>query len=291
MPKVGWITRALDEAAPLQEEEVREDTPDKQYRTRSTTNGDYVEIAEILTSHGIKGEVRVRSLTDFPAERLEKVRTTSVQYLVTFLDVVLLDIQVQVRLKRGKETFSRGHSAHILKLEGFNTPEEALELAGGTLLIRKEARLPLEDSDFEFYVQDLIGLRVFLQEDGSEIGVVQDVYDGTGTYDLLKVELTEGEKAGATSLIPFAKAIVPVVDLQGGRMELDPPAGLLELARLPKQSSAKPPRRKKREGKRGDLRRLRSERQRKLALQAENTPGNGENNSTEGNEETKADDA
>ncbi|KAK3271345.1 hypothetical protein CYMTET_20299, partial [Cymbomonas tetramitiformis] len=251
MPKVGWITRALDEAAPLQEEEVREDTPDKQYRTRSTTNGDYVEIAEILTSHGIKGEVRVRSLTDFPAERLEKPGT---RYLQMPGRKAARAGPTKVRLKRGKETFSRGHSAHILKLEGFNTPEEALELAGGTLLIRKEARLPLEDSDFEFYVQDLIGLRVFLQEDGSEIGVVQDVYDGTGTYDLLKVELTEGEKAGATSLIPFAKAIVPVVDLQGGRMELDPPAGLLELARLPKQSSAKPPRRKKREGKRGDLR-------------------------------------
>lgn len=112
------------------------------------------------------------------------------------------------------------------------------------------------------HLQDLVGLRVVLQATGEEIGHVSDVFDGTGTHDVLRIQLTpakleqlaaaaasssssgaedeeeeEAEAAGGGGasgqrhvLLPFAKALVPVVDLAGGRMEVTPPEGLLELA-------------------------------------------------------------
>lgn len=114
-------------------------------------------------------------------------------------------------------------------------------------------------------MQDLVGLRVVLQATGEEIGHVSDVFDGTGTHDVLRIQLSpakleqlaaaaaassssdagsgeeeaEEEEAAAAGggggrqrhvLLPFAKAMVPVVDLKARVMEVTPPEGLLELA-------------------------------------------------------------
>lgn len=69
-----------------------------------------------------------------------------------------------------------------------------------------------------------------------------DLFDGTGTHDVLRIRLcqTGSEPVVAAAdetaplprfvLLPFAKAMVPVVDLARGRMEVDPPKGLLDLA-------------------------------------------------------------
>ena len=127
-----------------------------------------------------------------------------------------------------------------------------------------------------------MGLRVFMQASGEEVGTVADVFDGTGTHDVLRIQLApaqlarlagaravspaaagdganasdedavaaeaaaEAPEAGAAPrhvLLPFAKAMVPVVDLAGGRMEVTPPEGLLELAA---PSEMKKPRRENR---------------------------------------------
>lgn len=115
--------------------------------------------------------------------------------------------------------------------------------------------------------QDLVGLRVFLQATGEEVGRVAEVFDGTGTHDVMRIQLApaqlqrlatagmlqgSGSDGGSSSgdegssgsaaeeedgelpphhvFLPFAKALVPVVDLEGGRMEVTPPPGLLDLA-------------------------------------------------------------
>ena len=51
-----------------------------------------------------------------------------------------------------------------------------------------------------------------------------------------QIELESGEAKGGYALIPFVRDIVPEVDLDEGTMVLDPPAGLLELARPPKKA-------------------------------------------------------
>ena len=82
---------------------------------------------------------------------------------------------------------------------------------------------------------DLVGLPVFMQEDGKFIGTVVDLINAGN--DLLEVRLGEEEvmekdsknKNPKNVLIPFVKAIVPVVDLEANRIEITPPDGLLNI--------------------------------------------------------------
>jgi 16S rRNA processing protein RimM len=96
----------------------------------------------------------------------------------------------------------------------------------------------------EFHVLDLVGLVVFDQATQTRIGVVVDVLSAGN--DLLEVKLdrvvepdldqmpAEGRnrkakgKPSQTVLIPFVKPIVPMVDLDLGRIEITPPEGLIE---------------------------------------------------------------
>jgi 16S rRNA processing protein RimM len=109
------------------------------------------------------------------------------------------------------------------------------------LMVPASDRPLLEDD--EYHVRDLIGLQVVNQLTGETLGVVVDLIPAGN--DLLEVRLPqppdspdieeiqpENQKPRsqpATVLIPFVKEIVPVVDLQQGRIEVTPPPGLLEL--------------------------------------------------------------
>lgn len=94
---------------------------------------------------------------------------------------------------------------------------EAAEALKGTELFAPRSRLP-DPGDDEFYHADLIGLRV-LDTGGTEIGVVKSVLNH-GASDLIEV-LGPGMKG--TLLLPFTRAVVPTVDLAGGRLIVDPP--------------------------------------------------------------------
>ena len=93
--------------------------------------------------------------------------------------------------------------------------------AAGRAAVRA-ARGPAGPDADEFYFDDLTGLDV-ATTDGEAVGVVVSVQD-FGTGPLLEV----GQDRGATILVPFTREIVPVVDLAAGRIEIDPPVGLLE---------------------------------------------------------------
>ena len=94
--------------------------------------------------------------------------------------------------------------------------DETERLRGVALYVPR-AMLPETEED-EFYHEDLIGLRA---EDtsGQLIGEVVGVQDH-GAGDILEVRAADG-----TALdFPFTKAVVPVVDLAGRRLVIDPPA-------------------------------------------------------------------
>ncbi|MEM9780618.1 MAG: ribosome maturation factor RimM, partial [Pseudomonadota bacterium] len=83
-------------------------------------------------------------------------------------------------------------------------------------------RLPNLPDD-EFYHADLIGLSV-VDPGGTVLGKVHAVHDH-GAGDLLEV-LGPGLKGGV--MLPFTREVVPTVDLQAGRLIVDPPEGALE---------------------------------------------------------------
>jgi 16S rRNA processing protein RimM len=80
---------------------------------------------------------------------------------------------------------------------------------------------PSEAEDDAWYPHELVGL-VAVLADGTELGTVAGL-EHLPAHDVLVLR----ERTGERTLVPFVRAIVPVVDVAGGRVVLDPPGGLL----------------------------------------------------------------
>jgi 16S rRNA processing protein RimM len=92
------------------------------------------------------------------------------------------------------------------------------------LLVDTADIAPSDDPD-EFHDFELIGLRVRVgSADGADIGDIVHVNHGPGA-DMLHVARPDKRQ----TLVPFVKAIVPIVDIKGGHVVITPPDGLLDL--------------------------------------------------------------
>ncbi|HEY9635896.1 MAG TPA: ribosome maturation factor RimM [Coleofasciculaceae cyanobacterium] len=204
-------------------------------------NDDWLEIGTIVAPQGLKGELRVYPNSDFP-ERFEEPGQR-------FLKRSGETEPQPVELLRGR--FVPGKKIYVVKLAGVETRDQAEALRDCVLLVPESDRPELGED--EYHVRDLIDLEVFNQLTGEALGVVVDVIPAGN--DLLEVKLhkqPEPEPAKpeapipnrtskirkakrqtqpkpATVLIPFVKAIAPVVDIQNRRIEITPPAGLLDV--------------------------------------------------------------
>ncbi len=131
----------------------------------------------------------------------------------------------------------------IAAIAGIDDRDRAEALRGLRLYLPRSA-LPPTGED-EYYHADLIGLDAALR-DGTPIGSVRAVHD-FGAGDTLEIERASGPPV----MVPFTRAIVPVVDFDAGRLVVDPPPGLLE----PGKEDPLPDR-QEREGRAGLLRAL-----------------------------------
>jgi 16S rRNA processing protein RimM len=158
----------------------------------------------ITGAHGVKGLVRVKSFTAVP----EAIATYG----------PLEDERGAQRLSLELKGAVRG--VLIARVDGVDD-RNAAERLKGTRLYLSRARLPPPGEE-EYYHADLVGLSVALR-DGGELGRVRAVRD-FGAGDNLEVERADG----STLLVPFTEGVVPVVDVAGGRLVVDPPAGLMD---------------------------------------------------------------
>ncbi|NJL35812.1 MAG: ribosome maturation factor RimM [Leptolyngbyaceae cyanobacterium RM2_2_4] len=171
----------------------------------------WLEIGKIVGVQGLKGEVRVYPNSDFPERFEQPGRRWLLRPGATEPE--------QIELVSGR--YLNGKGLYVLQIKGIGDRTQAEALKDCRLLVPESDRPPLEEG--EFHVSDLLGLKVFDQATQALVGTVVDVF--AAGNDLLEVELSE---SGAKTLIPFVKAIVPVVDLQQRRIEITPPAGLIE---------------------------------------------------------------
>lgn len=118
------------------------------------------------------------------------------------------------------ELVGESKGALLARIHGIADRDAAERLKGVRLYVRR-ADLP-EPAAEEFYQADLEGLDARLA-DGTKFGTVRAVHDfGAGAH------LEIAGAAGKTMLVPFTMAAVPVVDIAGGWIVIEPPAGLLE---------------------------------------------------------------
>lgn len=201
----------------------------------------WLEVGTIVAPQGLTGELRIYPNSDFP-ERFLQPGIRWIQNPQT-LEVT------QVELLQGH--YLAGKNLYVIKLAEVSDRNQAEELRQYKLLVESSDRPDLAKD--EYHVSDLIGLEVYHQQTGENIGVTIDLYSAGN--DLLEVQLhqqpaikelkqrdlsqisrkTKRKKAKpsknklATVFIPFVKEIVPVVDIKNNRIEITPPPGLLEI--------------------------------------------------------------
>ncbi|NDU75996.1 ribosome maturation factor RimM [Actinomadura sp. DSM 109109] len=162
-------------------------------------------VGRIGRPHGVRGEVTVDVRTDEPDARF------AAGTVIATDPVTAGPLTVERK---------RWHSGRLLvRFAGIGDRDAAEELRGTWLVVDPGDIPPSADPD-DFHDQELLGLAV-VTTDGTDVGRVADVLHHG--QDLLVVRGAGGEK-----LVPFVAALVPEVDVSGGRLVIDPPPGLLD---------------------------------------------------------------
>lgn len=161
-----------------------------------------IRIGKIKGPWGRVGELEVKSYSPFP-ERFSKLK-----------EIFIGGDSYKIEKIR---YFSK---KIVMKLEGITSRETAMRFRSAEMEIPEE-EIYLLPKDY-FYLHDLKGCLVFLK-DGKELGIVDSIWE-IGESTLLIVSGEKGE-----ILIPFAKSICYLLDIEGRRIEIDPPDGLIDL--------------------------------------------------------------
>ena len=160
----------------------------------------HICIARIGAPHGVRGAVKLWTFTEDPF---------AVQ---AYGPLVTKDGARSFEVETARE--AKGHLVATLK--GVATREDAERLNGVELYVARE-RLPATEQD-EYYHADLIGLAA-VDSANAPLGRVIAIHN-FGAGDIIEIGLVQG----ATMLLPFTNAVVPTVDLAGGRVVIELPA-------------------------------------------------------------------
>ncbi|MFI7605520.1 ribosome maturation factor RimM [Micromonospora sp. NPDC049366] len=179
-------------------------------------------VGRIGKPHGIRGEVTVEVRTDEPEARFAPGSVLVTEPGATPPAAPGPGVPFRVPAELTVES-ARWHQGRMLvAFEGVLDRDVAEALRGTLVGVDSADVAPPEDPE-EFHDHQLVGLAVVTPA-GERLGEVARI-DHAPASDLLVLRRPEGK----TALIPFVKAIVPEVDLAGGRVVVDPPNGLLDL--------------------------------------------------------------
>ena len=156
-------------------------------------------IARIGAPRGVRGAVKLWTFTEDP------LAVTAYGPLVT------KDGARSFEVATARE--AKGHL--VVTLKGIATREEAERLNGTELYIARE-KLPATGED-EYYHADLIGLAAVTPAN-EPLGRVIAIHN-FGAGDIIEIAPPQG----ATMLLPFSNAVVPTIDLAGGRVVIELP--------------------------------------------------------------------
>ena len=151
-----------------------------------------IVIGRVGAAHGIRGELRIIPLTDFP-ERFAALREVMVGDELLHIESVK---------PQGKN--------FLMRFREYTVREDAQKLTGRLLTVARAEAAPLDEG--EYYVFDIVGLTVYDEED-NELGTVENVLR-TGSNDVYAVRSEDGREI----LIPALRKVVRTIDVPNGRM-------------------------------------------------------------------------
>lgn len=182
---------------------------------KSKTNAvaeDMFIVGEITGTHGVRGIVKVMSLTDFPELRFK----------------VGNEIYVEKLGKKVKILSASQHKGlYLVGLEGITDYDMGHALLHTYMKINKSELAPLADG--EFYQYQIIGLEVF--DNGEMVGTVREIME-TGANDVYILDAVEGFAPNGKEikeiLLPVIPSCVLKIDPENNRMDVKIPEGLLD---------------------------------------------------------------
>lgn len=155
---------------------------------------DFLTIGQIINIHGIKGELKVFPLTD-DSKRYRKLKTV----YIDGVERKILWCKLQAKFV-------------VLKIEGIETPEEAIKYRDKYLEVKRDDAVKLEEDTY--FVADIIGCNV-VDENNKELGKVFDVIF-TGSNEVYWV------KGKEELMVPALKSVVVSMDLKNKLVTIKP---------------------------------------------------------------------
>ncbi|WP_100487661.1 ribosome maturation factor RimM [Sporolactobacillus pectinivorans] len=165
-------------------------------------------VGKIVNTRGIKGEVKVISMTDFPEERFAKGAVLYVH-----------DEKTSSYLPLSVTNHSRHKQFDCLTFEHYRSINDIEKYKGASLFIPREQLSELKKGDFYYF--QIIGLDVFA-DDGAHLGKIVEILS-PGANDVWVVR-----SAGKDILIPYIKDVVKHVDVENKRVTVHLIPGLID---------------------------------------------------------------
>ena len=165
------------------------------------------EIGRIVGVHGVRGDMLVLPLTDFPERFIGMEK----------LDIALPGKALRSWTVRRLEPY-KGKNTFFLHLQGIESREAAEAMKDAVITVTADERVELEEG--EYWLDDIIGITV-CSETGQKLGTVTDILF-TGSNDVYLVKTEDGK----TQPVPALGDVIEAVDLTARTMTVKIPEGL-----------------------------------------------------------------
>ncbi len=165
-----------------------------------------ITIGKAIKPFGVKGEMKIAPMTDFPGRFKDLGRV----YLVSPAGKEIACAVKSVRY---------AGEVPLLLFEGYDSPEKARALNGWLVKVPEEEAVPLPEG--QYYQYELIGMEV-LSESGEKLGFIVDIFE-TGSNDVYVM------KSGRKEIyLPATKEVIKQVDRKARQMVIHLMAGLMD---------------------------------------------------------------
>ncbi|MDQ0245659.1 16S rRNA processing protein RimM [Bacillus fengqiuensis] len=169
----------------------------------------WFNVGKIVNTHGVRGEVRVISKTDFAEERY-----TPGNKLYIFKERDTEPLEVTVASHRQHKSFD------LLTFEGYHNINEVEQFKDSLIKIPESQLEELEEG--EFYYHEIIGCSVATEE-GEEVGKIKEILS-PGANDVWVIQ----RKSGKDLLIPYIEEVVKEIDIENKQVKIRVMEGLLD---------------------------------------------------------------
>ncbi|MEB1810063.1 MAG: ribosome maturation factor RimM [Bacillaceae bacterium] len=169
----------------------------------------WFKVGKIVNTHGIRGELRIISTTDFEEERY----APGAELFIEHPDLREL-VPVIVESHRKHKNFD------LLTFEGHTNISQVEKFKGGTLKVSEDALGELDEG--EFYYHEIIGCQVYTN-DGTELGKIKEVLS-PGANDVWVIQSKAG---GKDILIPYIDDVVKEVNVAEKKVTIELLEGLI----------------------------------------------------------------